>query len=1205
MARYTNDNPYTGNKLLVIACCGQSNSVGYGESFSYTVPSNDGLYQLGLYGSDNLQVIPLTTTPQNYQNLSNVTSDTKYPRAVTKSSKASYHLQLAYRLREAMLQNYDILIVPIAYGMTGFTNDTTDTMDIDNLTCSNTSKQFSWKAGLIFSQILVERLKYAMSLHPENILGGIIWLQGETDSDTDDHVSNHIVEFQNLVEYVEREMVDYKERSILKSVNKDMWYAPNSTIYWHKSLKFSDVYTNYKNYLGQDNLIAIPFDEQYTNANGGDGETSSTRNSHFRDMVVVGNAMADHLIKDEKFALPYRVLSETKNISTDISSFIDKNYANTYTRLLVSETGEITSNPHATESKQQVIWFDEQVQKFVLDNTAATQPFYLLFKDSDNQEYAILIDDTANTEGNFWKVYKLSDTSTYPITLTEVGNTADNNFKNVFSVLRYSKDGIANFPSQRQDVYGLGLNAEGSLLVINGYESNKLIATVGEDLPFKLGTVSDDKMVIYVNSKQDEEILNRVDKATIACEEAKASSDKIKTEFDATLPILATQTFVTDRLAVKANSDDVFTKTEVTELINNSIPEVDLSDYYPKGQLYTKTEVDDKINAISIDNVDLSGYYKKTETYSSTEIDDKISKIQAGESADLTNYYNKTEVDEKVATLNTSIAAKADQTSLTTVVESVQKTSTEFQGQLATMKTELTTASDTMTKSLTDMNGKITDLSSDVDTRIDTLTTSVQGVQTTMNNRIDTLTTNVQAVQKTLNETDTQLRADIDTINTKIPNTASSTNQLADKAYVIEQVQNSAARGISASATGDTFASYDALTAGPWYYQGATIDTPHQNDYAIVSQDANNDNKTVRYNYDGATWIKFMVYDTSGGSGFTPTTAQTAAMNSGITSTEVAQIATNKTDIANEKTARETGDTDLLAKITAESTTRETADTGLLAKITDETSNRTTAISTLTTRVEAEELARANGDTNVLSKVTDEQNARIAADNKLTQDVASNATDISNANAKITALETSVASKANTADVYTKTQADTTHNAITTRVSALETKDTTIEGQLAALATQVASMITKETVVNMIYPVGAIIHTLDTSYDPATTLGVGTWEKIQEGVFLEASSTTAGTEKAAGLPNITGYLENYDQSGRTALITNTGFNPSGCFGFYDGTYNVVADAVQATSGARCKNNRITFDASGSSSVYGGSTTVQPHSITVIIWKRTA
>lgn len=1076
MARYTNDNPYTGNKLLVIACCGQSNSVGYGESFSYTVPSNDGLFQLGLYGNDNLQVIPLTTTPQNYQNLSNITSDSKYPRAVTKSSKVSYHLQLAYRLREAMLQNYDILIVPVAYGMTGFTNNTTDTMDVANLTCSNTSKQFSWKAGLIFSQILVERLKYAMSLHPENILGGIIWLQGETDSDNATTVANHFTEFKKLVDYVETQLIDYKERSILKSVNKDMWYTPNSTIYWYKSKQFNSVYENYKSYLGIDNLIAIPFDENYTNANGGDGETSSVRNSHFRDMVVVGNAMADHLIKDEKFALPYRVLPDVQNVSTDISSFVDKNYANTYTRISVSETGEITSNPHATESKQQLLWFNEQVQTFVLDNTASTKPFYLLFKDSDNQEYAILIDDTANTEGNFWKVYKLSDTSTYPITLTEVGNTADNNFKNVFSVLRYSKDGIPNFPSKRQDVYGLGLNAEGSLLVINGYESNKLIATAGEDLPFKLGTVSDDKMVVYINSKQDEEILKRVDEATTACSEAKASSDKIKEEFDNALPTLATQTFVTDSLAVKANSDDVFTKTEVTELINNSIPEVDLSDYYPKGQLYTKTEVDDKINAISIDNVDLSAYYKKTETYSNIEIDEKISKIQAGESADLTNYYNKTEVDEKVATLNTSIAAKADQTSLTTVVDSVQKTSTEFQGQLATMKTELTTASDTMTKSLTEMNTKITDLSSDVDTRIDTLTTSVQGVQTsintkieelttnvqgvqtTINGRIDTLTTSVQTVQKTLNDTDAQLRADIDTINTKIPNTASATNQLADKAYVEELVQNNAARGISASATGDTFASYDALTTGPWYYQGTAIDAPHQNDYAIVSQDANNDNKTVRYNYDGATWIKFMVYDTSGGSGFTPTTAQTAAMNSGITSTEVAQIATNKTDIANEKTARETGDTDLLAKITAEATTRETgdtdltakisaeattretADTGLLAKITDETSNRTNAISTLTTRVEAEELARANGDTNVLSKVTDEQNARIAADNKLTQDVASNTTDISNANAKITALETSVASKANTADVYTKTESDLVINNLKDRLYILENK---------------------------------------------------------------------------------------------------------------------------------------------------------------------
>ena len=50
------------------------------------------------------------------------------------------------------------------------------------------------------------------------------------------------------------------------------------------------------------------------------------------------------------------------------------------------------------------------------------------------------------------------------------------------------------------------------------------------------------------------------------------------------------------------------------------------------------------------------------------------------------------------------------------------------------------------------------------------------------------------------------------------------------------------------------------------------------------------------YYFDGTQWNE--IPNTGGGGGFTPTTDQLTAMNSGITSEDVAQIGTNETNIS-------------------------------------------------------------------------------------------------------------------------------------------------------------------------------------------------------------------------------------------------------------------------------------------------------------------
>ena len=137
--------------------------------------------------------------------------------------------------------------------------------------------------------------------------------------------------------------------------------------------------------------------------------------------------------------------------------------------------------------------------------------------------------------------------------------------------------------------------------------------------------------------------------------------------------------------------------------------------------------------------------------------------------------------------------------------------------------------------------------------------------------------------------------------------------------------------------------------------------------------------------------------------------------------------------------------------------------------------------------------------------------------------------------------------------------------------------------------------------IDFFYPVGSYYETSDTTFNPNISWG-GTWSKVTEGYFLQATETAAdvGTTANAGLPNITGYVIQRSTNYNTGNITWTGggalavsSNPTG-----------TSDGLSQVNGAIAQK-RIDFDASKSNSIYGSSTTVQPPAILVYIWHRTA
>ena len=119
----------------------------------------------------------------------------------------------------------------------------------------------------------------------------------------------------------------------------------------------------------------------------------------------------------------------------------------------------------------------------------------------------------------------------------------------------------------------------------------------------------------------------------------------------------------------------------------------------------------------------------------------------------------------------------------------------------------------------------------------------------------------------------------ISTINGKIPSQASSTNQLADKAFVNSSIATSTAtfRG--------TFNSVAELEA----YTGPKDD----NDYAFVTgTDSDGNTYYDRYKYNGTAWVfEYRLNNSSF------TSAQWAAINSGATTTNIAQIGTIQSTI--------------------------------------------------------------------------------------------------------------------------------------------------------------------------------------------------------------------------------------------------------------------------------------------------------------------
>lgn len=325
--KYNNEKVY--DKFIVIAVAGQSNAVGYDESpikEMYSGSKDEArIKQLGLYGEDNLKIVTLGWCAQNLQDM-RTGNRAGTPTAGTKG----IHLPLANELLPYIPEDFGILILPIAFGGTGFNSGNNGNYDAQLMKPTNTGSNsgegtiaLKWGVGTAYYQTLRDRIKYALSLNENNRFGGIVWCQGENDKG---NVGDHKTKFEEMTNQLFTELNDagYGSRTPKGTFDKDIWYNMETVGYWYTFNTCISLWENYRTWNPK-TYIEISGGAE-SNIINGTGATSQTKPSHFGNDAfskVVAPAVAKALIRGNEFS---KVSSEREITKDEVGILRSQNY---------------------------------------------------------------------------------------------------------------------------------------------------------------------------------------------------------------------------------------------------------------------------------------------------------------------------------------------------------------------------------------------------------------------------------------------------------------------------------------------------------------------------------------------------------------------------------------------------------------------------------------------------------------------------------------------------------------------------------------------------------------------------------------------------------------------------------------------------------------------------------------------------------------
>lgn len=272
-------------KYMILCVAGQSNAVGYDESpvtAQYMAQfRTDRLFQLGLYGADNMRVIPLGACAQNFQDLrpfGNPASDPAQP------GTKGIHLPLADRLLNFIPADYDLLVLPCAYGGCGFTNgQEPNTLSYDAVELRPVEGIWRWGVKSPYYLAMKARIGYLLQDNPENRFLGVVWCQGEHDAaDAAGQIAGFDAMTEDFFRYFKRW---FPNRVWHGNWDRNIWYNYETTFYWYTQGQCAQIWQHYREW-NPDTYVEIPR-ETDTNAVNGTGKTAKVREAHFGNNAFV------------------------------------------------------------------------------------------------------------------------------------------------------------------------------------------------------------------------------------------------------------------------------------------------------------------------------------------------------------------------------------------------------------------------------------------------------------------------------------------------------------------------------------------------------------------------------------------------------------------------------------------------------------------------------------------------------------------------------------------------------------------------------------------------------------------------------------------------------------------------------------------------------------------------------------------------------
>ena len=341
----------TYDKYVVFAVAGQSNAVGYDESpidekFLYKNLNENRIKQLGFYGEDNLEIIPLGYCAQNMQDMRTKGDGSPIQDKNGIRGTKGIHLPLANLMLDYIPDDYGILVLPIAHGGTGFTGTaTTGTYNEDDKKPNERGQGEGtniqrWGANTAYYRTLKDRIIYALEKNEDNLFAGIVWCQGENDQND---AAGHYTNFQSMTQLLFDELNAHnggalKSRVPKKEWDKDIWYNMETIYSWYSRGACRTIWDNYKLWNSKTyvEIESTSFDSNETN---GTRATANNLADHYGNNVyqrVVAPRVLQKMIDMNTFAKKVNVVEPEVETPTNSGGGSSYPLATEGTRLAVN-----------------------------------------------------------------------------------------------------------------------------------------------------------------------------------------------------------------------------------------------------------------------------------------------------------------------------------------------------------------------------------------------------------------------------------------------------------------------------------------------------------------------------------------------------------------------------------------------------------------------------------------------------------------------------------------------------------------------------------------------------------------------------------------------------------------------------------------------------------------------------------------------------